>query len=460
MATSIIDSEFFKDLYSNQEMRDIFEDKPKLQSRLDVEIALAQVQAELGIIPEDAAAEITAKAKVDLLDLDVFKDDLAKTGHHVVAMVRAVERLCENNHGEYIHYGVTSQDIMDTAMVLGMRDATRIFFRDAIALESHILRLAEKYIDFPMAGRTHNQHALPITLGLKFANWATELRRCIERMKDMSERCFVILLHGAVGTLAGFGEHAYPVLRGVAEKLQLGVPPNCWANARDTTAEFLCVLGIMAGNLGRIANEIFVLSRTEVAELHEPLSKTHVGSSTMPHKRNAVRCETIVAQAHLIQTNAMAGYSTMIGVSERDARCWRVEVFRIPESCMLLGNMFYTLLEIVGDLSVSEKNITRNLDYLGGMLLSEAVMFHLAEKVGKQTAHHLIHEVTMITEDDQRPFRQRLMESPEIGKHLTAEELNTILDYSKYLGQSVSEVNNCIAYCKEKSITDAQFISI
>ena len=460
MATSIIDSEFFKDLYSNQEMRDIFEDKPKLQHRLDVEVALAQVQAELGIIPKEAAAEITAKAKVELLDLDAFKDDLAKTGHHVVAMVRAVERLCENRYGEYIHYGVTSQDIIDTAMVLGMRDATKVFFRDAIALEHYILQLAEKYIDFPMAGRTHNQHALPITLGLKFANWATELRRCIERMKDMSERCFVILLHGAVGTLAGFGDDAYPILDGVAKKLNLGVPPNCWANARDSSAEFLSVLGIMAGNLARIANEIFVLSRTEVAELHEPLSKTHVGSSTMPHKRNAIRCETIVAMAHLIHTNAMAGYTAMIGVNERDVRSWRVELLRIPETCVLLGSMFHTLLDIVGKLAISEKNITRNLDYLGGMILSEAVMFHLAEKVGKQTAHHLVHEVTMITDEDQRTFRQRLMESPEIRKHMTADELETVLDYSKYLGQSVNEVKNCIAYCKEKSVNDEQFVAM
>ena len=460
MATSIIDSDFFKDLYSNQEMRDIFEDKPKLQYRLDVEVALAQVQAELGIIPKEAAAEITAKSKVDLLDLDEFKSEILKTGHHLVSMIRGVEHICENNYGEYIHYGPTTQDIIDTGMVLAMRDATKIFFRDAIALEGHILRLAEKYIDFPMAGRTHNQHALPITLGLKFANWATELRRGIERMKEMTDRCFVILLHGAVGTLAGFGDDAYPILNGVAKKLNLRVPPNCWANSRDTTAEFLCTLGVVAGTLGRIANEIFVLSRTEVAELHEPLKKTLVGSSTMPHKRNAVRCETIVAQAHLVQINAMAGYSAMIGISERDCRCWRVEVFRIPETCMLVGNIFYNLLDIVGNLTVFEKNITRNLDLLGGMILSEAVMFHLADKVGKQTAHHLLHDVTMITEEDQRPFRQRLMDSPEIRKHMTAEELETVLDYSKYLGQSVNEVKNCIAYCKEKSVNDAQFLSM
>lgn len=460
MATSIIDSDFFKDHYSTQEMRDIFEDAPKLQRRLDVEVALAQVQAELGIIPKEAAEEITAKAKVELLDLDAFKDDLAKTGHHVVAMVRAVERLCDNKNGEYVHFGVTSQDIIDTAIVLGMRDATRIFFRDAIELEAHILRLSEKYIDFPMAGRTHNQHALPITLGLKFANWATELRRCIERMKDMSERCFIILLHGAVGTLAGFGDDAYPILEGVAKKLDLGVPPNCWANARDSSAEFLSVLGIMAGCLARIANEIFVLSRTEVAEMHEPLSKNHVGSSTMPHKRNAIRCETAVAQARLIHTNAMAGYNAMINVHERDVRAWRVELLRIPESCVLLGKMLNTLVDIVGKLAISEKNITRNLDYLGGMILSEAVMFHLAEKVGKQTSHHLVHEVTMITDEDQRSFRQRLMDSPEIRKHMTVEELEGVLDYSKYLGQSINEVKNSIAYCKSKSVNDAQFLNI
>ncbi len=453
-----MDSKYFRNSWGTQEMRDIFEDDRKLSYWLEIEVALAQTQAELGVIPKEAAKEITAMSKIELLDMDFYSKDLAATGHALVPLLRAVEKRCKKGLGEYVHFGATTQDILDTGSVLAMRDATKILMRDCARLEKAILALAEKYISLPMAGRTHNQQGLPITLGLKFANWAAELRRDMDRIKQMTERCSIIMLHGGAGTLAGFGDKAYPTIEGVAKKLGLKVPLTCWANARDTIAEYLCVLGILAGTLGRIANEIFSLSKSELYELHEPLSKHNVGSSTMPHKRNAAVCEMTVAQSRIVHANVVVGLGSMLCEHERDARIWRLDLHNLPESSIITGKMLDAMIKIMEGLGVFEDNIAKNLDMLGGLLLSESVMFHLGEKLGKQTAHHLLHDITMPVKGDKRTFRQRLLETPEIAAVITPKELEEILDYSKYLGQSENEVRNTIAHCKKAAKSDAAFM--
>ena len=460
MATQIIDSDFFHKSWGTQELRAIFEDRQRLQYWLDIEAALAEVQAEIGMIPEEAAREIAACCKLELLDWEFMTKDLAETGHVLVPLIRAVEKRCTNGHGEYVHFGATTQDIVDTGGVLAIRDATKILLRDAVRLEKALLALAGKYKSFPMAGRTHHQQGLPITLGLKFANFAAELRRCIERVKDMSERSFVIALHGGVGTLASFGENAYAILNGVAQKLRLGVPPTSWHTARDGTAEYLACMAMLAGNLGRIANEVLILSRTEVHELHEPLTKKSVGSSTMPHKRNAMVCEMTVGQARIVHANAQVGFSSMIALHERDARCYRTDLLTLPETSMIVGRMLEAVIFIIENLDIQEKNIARNLDFLGGVLLSEAVMFHLAKKLGKQTAHHILHDLTVDHDFKAYPFRQRIKDTPEIMAVMTEEELESILDYGKYLGQSENEVANTVAYCAERARTDRQYMDM
>lgn len=460
MATQIIDSDFFHKGWGTQELRAIFEDKQRLQYWLDIEAALAAVQGEIGMIPKAAAEEIVACCKLELLDWEFMTKNLAETGHVLVPLVRALEKRCKDGLGEYVHFGATTQDVVDTGGVLAIRDATKILLRDAVRLEKALLSLAQKYASFPMAGRTHHQQGQPITLGLKFANWAAELRRCIERLKDMSRRSFVIAMHGAVGTLASFGDHAYPILQGMAARLRLGVPPTSWSTARDGTAEYLASMAVLAGNLGRIANEVLVLSRTEVHELHEPLTKKSVGSSTMPHKRNAMVCEMTVGQARIVHANAQVGFSAMIALHERDARCYRTDLLTLPETTMIVGRMLEAVIFIIENLDIQEKNITRNLDLLGGVLLSEAVMFRLADKLGKQTAHHILHDLTVDHDFAAYPFRQRLKDNPQIMSAITADELEDILDYGKYLGQSATEVKNTVIYCAEHAKTDAQYLNM
>ncbi len=455
----IIDSEFYKNGWGTEEMRNVFSDRKRYQRWLDIEIVLAEVQAGLGIIPSEAADEIAKKAKVELLDLDFVKEGLAQTGHSLVPLLRAVQKICDGSLGEYIHYGPTTQDIEDTGMVLEIKDAFRIIFRDLCRLEKAILELADRYKAFPMAGRTHNQQGLPITLGLKFAGWAAEVRRDIERMKDTSQRLFVGMLHGGTGTMAGLGEKAYPIIEGVMERLALEVPVTGWGSSRDNFAEYQSLLGIIAGTIGRIANEIYQLSRTEILELQEPLGKHYVGSSTMPHKRNAETSEFVVAMTRVIMNNASLGLQGMIAEHERDTRSWRLDWHSIPESSIMMAKALQACTVVVEGLDINEPRISENLDMLHGMLFSEALMFHLGEKMGKQTAHHLIRDAILAANTGNKTFRELLLEDPEIGANLTKEELDSVMDYTKHIGKSAEQVDAVIALSRKQCVSDTEFLN-
>ncbi len=455
----IIDSEFYGASWCTPEMREVFDDRKRYQRWLDIEVVLAEVQAGLGVIPAEAAAEIKAKAVMAELDTDFIKEELAKTGHSLVPLLKAVQKRCAGNLGEYIHYGPTTQDIEDTGGVLEMKEASKLIFRDLARLEKTLLALSEKYAGFPMAGRTHNQQGLPITLGLKFANWAAELRRGMERVKDMRKRVFVGMLHGGTGTMAGLGEQAYPTARGVMKALGLELPPTGWGSARDIVAEYQTVLGLLAGTVGRIANEIFQLARTEINEFQEPLGEHYVGSSTMPHKRNPEVTEFIVAMTRVVMSNVQLALQSMLSEHERDTRCWRLDWHSIPESSMMLHKGLSALVFVVEGLCINEERITENLDMLHGMLFSEALMFKLGEKVGKQTAHHLIRDTILAaTAPKGKTFRELLFETPEIAANLSQEELGELMDYSKHIGQSEGQVKDVIAAAKELGATDKDFM--
>ncbi|MDD2207674.1 MAG: adenylosuccinate lyase [Aminobacterium sp.] len=455
----IIDSEFYKNGWGTEEARAVFDDRKRYQRWLDIESALAKVQGKLGVIPEEAAEEIQKKAHMELLDIDAIKKGIAETGHSFVPLIKAVQNICEGNAGEYIHYGPTTQDIEDTGMVMEIRDAYHIIFRDLCRMEEILIPLAEKYKDFPMAGRTHNQQGLPITLGLKFAGWIAEVRRDIERMKHMKETLFVGMLHGGTGTMAGLGEKALETIDGVMKELDLGVPATGWGSSRDTFAEYLSVLGMIAGTIGRIANEIFQLSRTEILELQEPLGEHYVGSSTMPHKRNAETSEFVVAMARIVISNANLGLQGMISEHERDTRSWRLDWHSMPESSIMTAKMLEACNAVLAGLDINEKRISQNLDMLHGMLFSEALMFYIGKKVGKQTAHHLIRDAVMQAQNNNMKFRDILMNDPEIKKHVSSAELDAVMDYSKHIGKSVELTEQVIARSKELSASDKEYLA-
>lgn len=435
----IIDSPYYAHIYASEEMRAVFDDRRRWQRWLDIEAALAGVQASLGVIPAEAAAEIGRKARLELLDLDFIKRELAASGHSLMPLLKAVSRVCAGGHGEYIHYGPTTQDIEDTGGVLELRDALRLLARDLLRGEALLLPLAEKYAALPMAGRTHNQQGLPITLGLKFAGWAAELRRNIERLKDLKKRLFVLMLHGGTGTMAGLGEHALATAHGLAAELGLELPPTGWGSSRDNFAEYQCALGLICGTCARICNEIYQLSRSEIGELHEPLGVSYVGSSTMAHKLNAEKCAMNVAVCRIVMNNSLLGLQAMLSEHERDTRAWRLDWHSLPESSVLAAGALSVMNKVLEGLVIDAPRIGENLDRLKGLLFSEAVMFLLGERTGKLSAHEIVHRAAMRAQAEGLDFKQALLEEEEFSRWVSRSELENIMDYSRHVGTAVRQ---------------------
>ena len=374
MASNVIDSRLFKDQYGTQKMRDIFLDEALAQKWLDSWAALAEAEAAVGIIPESAAKEIREKAKYQNLDFEEIRTGFKKTSHPLMPQIRCFEKVCSKQAGGYIHWGATTQDIMDTAVVLQMKDAQEIITRQLKIMIRTCLSRAKEYRELAMAGRTHGQHALPITLGYKIAIWADELGRHLERLEQGKERYLVGQLAGAAGTLASLGDKGFKVQERMFRILGLGLPVTTWHVARDGFAEFAMIIGMISGTVGKIANEIINLERTEICEIEEGFSMGKVGSSTMPHKRNPMVCENIVATTRIIQANATLGLTCMVQAHERDMTFWQTEWSYIPQICIMLGGATDMMQGILENMIVHKENIQRNLFFTKGLIVSENIM--------------------------------------------------------------------------------------
>ncbi|BCX03985.1 MAG: adenylosuccinate lyase [Candidatus Roseilinea sp.] len=434
MPSHITDSIFLKDLYGTDEMRAIFNDESLLQRWLDVEAALAQAEAEIGVIPRWAAEEIARKAKAALIDTAWMKREIDHTLHPIVPLIRALKSICDGDAGEYIHWGATTQDIIDTALVLQLKDATALFERRLRDLEATLIELARRHRETIMPGRTHGQHALPITFGFKVAIWLDEFRRHAARLSECKPRLLVGQFGGAVGTLAGVSEHGFEIRRRMMAHLGLGVPTISWHVAHDRFAEFAAVVAMMAGTCGKIASEVIALQKSEVMELEEPWEEGKVGSSTMPHKRNPMLCEAIAALARLCFDRARTALDGLIQEHERDWTVNHIEWAYLPELCVMADGALALTLRVLQGLRVYPERMRENLDALEGLMLSEAVMFALGEHIGRQTAHDVVYECAMRAVESKRPFREVLAEHPLVRAHLASDDLARLLDPTRYIG--------------------------
>ena len=318
MSAYVGDSELFRDQFGTAEMREVFDDRMTVQKWLDTEAALARAEADLGIIPKSAANEIVAIGNAADYDLVALKAEMDRTQHPIVPLVRAMEAKCSPKAGGYIHWGATTQDITDTGLILQIKDAWSLITADLDALETNLIGLASAHRDTPMAGRTHGQQAQPVTFGYKVAIWITEVRRHRTRMEQCAGRLFMGQFSGAVGSMAAMGSQGPDVQEKMMEILGLSVPAICWHVARDTMAEAASVMAMVAGTMGKIAQEIFFMSKTELAELEEPMPEGKVGSSTMPHKRNPVICESVVALARTARGCVPQAFENLVAENERD----------------------------------------------------------------------------------------------------------------------------------------------
>jgi adenylosuccinate lyase len=445
MASGVFDDALLRHIWGTDELRAIFNDANRVQKWYDFEAALALEQAEMGIIPRAAAQEIAARARAAEVDLEAIGAEIRRIKHPLVPALRALQANCRDGHGEYIHYGPTTQDVLDTATVLQLKEAHAIFLRDLKAIGRELYRLAEAHRSTPMAGRTHGVQALPITFGHKCAVWLSETGRHHERLRQLEPRVFVGSMTGAVGTQASFGPRAPELERRLMKRLGLGVADINWQPARDRFAEYACALAMLGATLGKIANEILILQHDEIGELAEPFSAGKVGSSTMPHKRNPIVVEAAVAVSRALRYNAALMLEVMMTEHERDASGWRAEWKALPESCLMAGALLAAMKSVLSGLEVDVARMRANLDRLGGFLLSERVMFALAEKLGKQTAHELVYEVSMHGLEHGLSFAAALERDERVRQALTREELAALLDPATYVGLAPQIVERVLA---------------
>lgn len=444
MTTShITDSRLYGATFASTEVASVFSDRNRVQRWFDIEAALALAQGELGIIPEEAAEEIARKADAALVDLDAIGREISATAHPLVPAIRALAALCDGDAGEYVHYGATTQDIMDTGLVLLVREAWPLLLADLGAIREKLAAEARTHRGTLMVGRTHGQHALPVTFGYKLAVWVDEIDRHLDRFAEAESRIFVGNITGAVGTLASFGPRGHEMQRRALDRLGLGAPRICWHSARDRIAEIAWLLVQGSGTLGKIANEIYNLQRSEIDEVHEPFHPGKVGSSTMPHKRNPASTELAVALWRLVRGLIVPLTDALFQEHERDASALRVELAAIPELVVYCGALFSRMRAVVENLEPNLERMQANADLLGGLLLSERVMLALGTKVGKQTAHEVVYEIAMAAHETGIGFRESLATDPRVARHLAREEIEELLDPERYLGltgQIVDEV--------------------
>jgi adenylosuccinate lyase len=432
--------------YFYPEMKKVFTEEVRLQKWLDVEAALAWAHAQLGSIPPEAAEEIARKAKVGIVKLDRVKEIERETHHDIMAMVRALTEVCESDAGNYVHLGATSYDIVDTALALQLRDALRILEDDLLELLRTLLDQAEAHRETICIGRTHGQHALPTTYGMKFALWAAEVARHLDRLEEVRRRMLVGKMSGAVGTMSSFGSKGFDIQRLTMERL--GLEPVIIASQivqRDRHAELQCLLALIAGTLDKVGREVRNLQRTEIAEVFEPFRRGQVGSSTMPHKRNPQKTERVCGLARVIRSSVAPSLETIALEHERDLTNSSLERITIPEGFILTDYILRQMTSILRGLVFNHENIRRNLDLTLGLCLTERVMLELVRKgVGRQEAHEMLRRLAMKCLQERRSLRKVILEDPEASKLVMAEELKEWLIPENYLGTAVEQVDRVV----------------
>ena len=444
MESTVLDSQIFGSMFSTDEMRAVFSDKAWAQAWLDTEAALAKAQGELGVIPKEKADIINEYARAELFDIPLVGEYI-KNSITIVPLLKAFKKVLPDNAGEFVHWGATSQDIVDTGIVLLQRDAYKVILRDMELCLQYCLDLAKKYNHTVMAGRTHVVHAIPITFGYKAAVWADELGRDIVRLKEMAPRVFVGEMAGAVGTLASQPEKGLETQKRMMEILGLNVPTIAWHVARDSQAEFASVLALCAGTLGRINHEILTLQRTEILELEEPFFMGKVGSSTMPHKRNPAVLENVLALCRNVRSIAPSIVETMVSENERDWGCFLSEWEAIPRACHMLGCALEKSKNILKNLIVYPKHMERNLFAQKGLMMSECVMMHLARKLGRLTAHEIVYKSCMEAYEKEIPLKDVLMRTPAVADAFTEDEIDHMLNPHTYIGLAPEFCDRVIA---------------
>lgn len=434
MPSSIIDSNYYRDMFSTPEMREIFSDEARLLAWIKTEIALAKAQVALKIIPEGVDTAIEQSADINKMNLEEMKADFDRVGFPILPFVKQLNKVCGVETARWVHYGATTQDILDTGMVLQMKDGLALIEKELSAIITATAKLATKHSKTVMAGRTFQQLAAPITFGYKAGVWLDEMLRHQERLQELKKRVLVGQCAGAVGTFATLGERGIEVQKLMMAHLELGVPSITWHTSRDAWAETVNLFAMMSASFAKIANEVAILMRSEVGELSEPFEVGRGASTTLPQKRNPISCEPIIAIAPKMRELASSQLTAMIQEHERGVGQMNIEWMVIPEAFILLSGSLKHSRFILENLWVDEKNMRHNLSLGGGLLMSEAVMMGLAPKVGKEKAHHLVYAAAGKAYENGLTLKEALMADEEITRELSEAEIDYLIDPANYLG--------------------------
>ncbi|MCO6415926.1 3-carboxy-cis,cis-muconate cycloisomerase [Siccirubricoccus sp. KC 17139] len=434
MSVNPADSPVLGALYGTDAMRAVMGEMAFLQRMLDVEAALARAQAKLGIVPADAAAAITQAADARKLDLPALAAATRNTGYPVVGLVKQLSALAGTEAGRWTHWGATTQDIMDSAVVLQIRDGLALVEAELDAVIAGFAAMARAHRDTVMAGRTHLQHALPTTFGCKVAVWLSPLITTRERFAQLRPRVLKLEFGGAAGTLASLGEQGLAVQAGLAAELGLAVPDVPWHVARDGVAEAVSLLGLLCGALSKIATDVILLMQNEVAEVAEPHQFGRGGSSTMPQKRNPISCEYIIAQSRGVHALVPQMLGAMAQDHERGTGPWQAEALAIGQSFLLAHGALACTRVLAEGLVVDAARMQRNLDSTGGLIMGEAVMMGLAPVLGRGEAHHVVNRACDLAIAEGISLAEALGRETALKGKLDATALAKLTAPERYLG--------------------------
>ena len=445
MAATVIDSSIFQGIFSSEAMRAVWSDENRTQKYLDVERALALVQGRLGLIPQEAAHEIASHCRLAVIDMALLREQTERAGSPILGVVSQLNKRCRDKLGEYCHWGATTQDIIDTATVLQIRESLALVELDLDGIAQALATLARKHRDTPMIGRSYLQQAIPITFGYKMAGLLSAVQRHQQRLRQLRERVLVGEFAGAVGTLASLRTDAMATQAGVCAELGLAQPLIAWHALRDNIAEVGAFLGLVGGTLGKLSMDIKLMMQTEVGEVFEPFAPGRGSSSTMPQKRNPVASSYIHAAVAVVRQHSAALMDAMVADHERSAGPWQIEWIVLPEAFCLMAGALRHSRQILEGLEVDAAAMRRNIDLTHGLVMSEAVMMGLSPHLGRTVAHDLVQDICRAALQQQRPLLDLLCENAEVMRHLDRAALALLCDPVNYLGQSGVMVDRVLA---------------
>jgi 3-carboxy-cis,cis-muconate cycloisomerase len=440
-------------MLSSAAMRAVCDDVTCLQHMLDFEAALARAEAATGVIPATAAGSIGKACKAGAFDLAALAEAATRSGNLAIPLVKALTADVAKTDAEaarYVHWGATSQDVIDTAAMLGLRAAIGALLSDIDRAIAGFGKLARQHRHTAVVARTWLQHALPMPFGLKLAEYAAALHRSRRRLQRLRSETLALQFGGAAGTLAALGDKGLVVAERLAQELKLPLPDAPWHTHRDRIAEAASVFAIVAGTCGKIARDIQLMMQTDVAEAFEPSGEGRGGSSTMPHKRNPVAAATALAAATMAPNLAATIFAAQVQDHERSAGPWHAEWPTLPMLLLVTSGALAAIVDIAEGLEVDAARMRVNLDATHGLIMAEAVTMALAEKIGKSEAHHLVEAASKKAVTEKKDLRDVLTKDSKITAHLDTDRITKLFEPMAYQGVSQALIDRLLASLDDK----------